>query len=120
VSHEERAFLSQIRDALDASADAIDTDTRMRLRAGRARALGAARSRTRWLPIAGFATAAALVGIAVWRAGTTPGPAAPGPAPQEPIAVQRVEPVPVAAAEDLDLYLDLEFYTWLAEEGDAG
>ena len=37
-----------------------------------------------------------------------------------PIAAPPVEPVPLAAAEDLDLYLDLDFFTWLAEDADAG
>jgi len=56
----------------------------------------------------------------VWRAGDAPGPADPIEAVPAPVAAAPVEPIPVAAAEDLDLYLDLEFFTWLAEEGDAG
>jgi len=121
VSDEERAFLSKTRDALDASVDAIDPATRTRLRAARARALADARAPRRWLPVAGFAAAAsAVVAIAVWRAQTPAGPDALIEAAPEPIAGVPVEPIPLAAADDLDLYLDLDFFTWLAEEGDAG
>lgn len=118
----EREFLAQSRKMLDASVEAIDPATRTRLRAARATALASARSRSRWLPVSGLvaAASAALLAIAVWRAGS---PAGPGESMAEipaPIATSPVEPLPLAAAEDLDLYLDLDFFTWLAEDADAG
>ncbi|MCU0670452.1 MAG: DUF3619 family protein [Myxococcota bacterium] len=120
----EREFLSKTRTVLDAAQDAIDPATRTRLRAARATALAAAsaRRRSRWVPAAGLlaAASAALVAVAVWRAADAPGPADPIEAMPAPIAATPAEPIPVAAAEDLDLYLDLEFFTWLAEQGDAG
>ncbi len=119
----EREFLSQSRNMLDASVEAIDPATRTRLRAARATALASARSRSRWLPVTGFvaaASAAALLAIALWRAGSPAGRSASMPEMPAPIATRHVEPLPLAAAEDLDLYLELDFFTWLAEEADAG
>jgi hypothetical protein len=118
----EREFLSQSRNVLDGSVEAIDPATRTRLRAARATALASARSRSRWLPVGGLVAvaSAALLVIALWRAGS---PAGPGQSIAEmpaPSATHPVEPLPLAAAEDLDLYLDLDFFIWLAEEADAG
>lgn len=120
----EREFLAQARSALDASVEAIDPATRTRLRAARTSAIDAPRKPRRWLPVAGLvaATSAAAVAIAVWRVGSpTGGPESVAPAPVPvPIAATPNDSIPVAAAEDLDLFLDLDFYTWLAEDGDAG
>jgi hypothetical protein len=120
----ERELLSKSREVLDASVEAIDPATRTRLRAARARAIEAAsrRSRSRWLPAAGLvaAASAALLAIALWRAEAPDRTGEPITEVPAPIATAPVEPVPLAAAEDLDLYLDLDFFTWLAEEADAG
>lgn len=120
----EREFLSQSRELLDASVEAIDPATRTRLRAARAAALAAAsaRRRSRWIPVAALvaAASAALVALALLRAGSPTGAGEPIAALPAPIATPPVEPVPLAAAEDLDLYLDLDFFTWLAEDADAG
>lgn len=119
----EREFLAQSREVLDASAEAIDPATRTRLRAARREALAAAaRPRRSWLPAAGLAAAAgaALLAVAVWRSGAPDARDAATGAPQTPVAATPLEPIPLAAAEDLDLYLDLDFFTWLAEDADAG
>jgi hypothetical protein len=117
----EREFLAQTRSVLDASVEAIDPATRTRLRAARTGAIERARVRRRW-PLAGLvaAASAAIFAIAVWRAATPPKPVESIEAAPAPIAVAPIEAVPLAAAEDLDLYLDLDFFTWLAEDADAG
>ncbi len=107
----EREFLAQTRRALDDSAAEIDPATRARLRAGRADALHRAKRKPlRWLPAASLATAAAAVALALalWR----------GNAP--PLAQPAEDLTPLTADDDLDLYLDLDLYTWLEEDADAG
>lgn len=118
----EREFLAQARSVLDASAGAIDAATRTRLRAARTSAIETAHTPRRWRPLAGLvaAASAAIVAIAVWRAATPTTPTGSIATPPAPIAGTPIEPVPLAAAEDLDLYLDLDFFTWLAEDADAG
>lgn len=108
----EQAFLANARRVLDASASAVDPATRARLKSARAAALAARRPRLSarlnwWLPAGGLATAAAaaLLTWSLWLA-----PAAPG--------FEHLDLL--TAADSLEFYSDLEFYTWLAEEADAG
>ena len=107
----EREFLAQARRALDETAAEIDPATRARLRAGRRLALrGPTRERARWLPAAGLATAAAAVALALVLVRRDAPPLA-----------QRTDALsPITADDDLDLYLDLDLYTWLEEDADAG
>lgn len=121
----EREFLARSREALDDAVTAIGPATRTRLRAARAAALEAATAaprRVRWRTAAVLVAAASAAGFAIasWRMGGPAGPGAAIPAPPAPIATTPIEPAPLAATEDLDLYLDLDFYVWLAEQADAG
>jgi hypothetical protein len=107
----EREFLTQARRTLDDAAAATDPATRARLRDARANALRDAQRRpARWMPAAGFAmaSAAVLLAFALWRRDAPP------------LAQPDEDLTPLTAADDLDLYLDLELYTWLDEEADAG
>ncbi|HEX9627544.1 MAG TPA: hypothetical protein VGA00_11460 [Acidiferrobacterales bacterium] len=106
----EQAFLAQARRVLDASAAELDPATRTRLKAARAAALAARGPRLSWwLPIGGLATAAGAALLA-WTLLLSPVQPAPG--------LEHLDLL--TAADNLEFYSDLEFYTWLAEEADAG
>ena len=120
----ERDFLAKSRTLLDASVEAIDPALRARLRSARSAALASThqRARVRWVPVAGLlaAAAAAAIVIGVWRADAPRRSEPPLDASRAPIAAHTVEPIPLAAADDIDLFLDLDFFVWLAEQPDAG
>lgn len=108
MSGDDHEFLTEVRRQLDASAEALDPATRRALARARARALSAREaSGLRWRgPVAAaFAAAGALL-LVLWLRATPPDDAAP-------IAAG-------APAGDPELIEELEFYTWLAEQPDAG
>lgn len=103
----EREFLAQVRRSLDDSMETLDPETRSALARARARALAAGEKRVlrwRWPATAALAGAGALL-LVLWLRASPP------------------EPPPIAAhapAEGAELIEELEFYTWLAEQPDAG
>ncbi|QPJ64702.1 MAG: DUF3619 family protein [Candidatus Nitrohelix vancouverensis] len=107
-------LLKQIQNALNEGVDTMDADTRSRLSAVRRNAVKQSASPWRWLrwqPVqaTGWATALALlVGVLYWQ--------------QPQTSMTGIEDLDLLASEDsLDLYEDLEFYAWVADEQvDAG
>jgi len=106
--HETR-LLRAVRAELDRSAADLDELTLARLRAARRHAL-AARPRRHWLLAGGLAAGALAAGLAAFLL------LAPPAAPPVP----GLEQIDLLSAADLDLYKDLEFYHWLADDRDAG
>ena len=113
----------QAKQALDASAQSLDSATLSRLNRARQKALEKARPRRfrSWFVPAGLASACAvLLAVAVvWHQPTTPG--APDPFIATPTVAGNA-----FAGSDLDLvssddsiefYQDLDFYAWLDAQG---
>lgn len=105
---QETRLLRAVRDELDRRAAGLDELTLARLRGARRRAL-AARPRRGWLVAGGLAAGALAAGLAAFLLLTPP--AAP--------PVPGLEQIDLLSAADLDLYKDMEFYHWLADESDA-
>lgn len=104
----EQRLIAEVRRQLDASVEALDPATRSALARARARAVAAREARgLRWRgpAVAALATAGALV-LMLWLRVAPPDDAAPIAAGAE--------------AGDPELIEELEFYTWLAEQPDAG
>lgn len=115
---EKSAWVADARALLDASTQSLDAATLSRLNRARQAALGQRqrKSRTWWLPAAGFAASCALVlAVVVWYPQQR---AAVAPAATHVAAAADAE---VAAADDgIEFYQDLEFYAWLdAQEQDS-
>lgn len=110
----EQAFVSKIKTQLDQSVDRVDPSVMARLRSARYEALHSQPQRAPWLwPASAFATACSAILVALFLWGS---PAEQAP----PETVQIVEDVEVLiAADPIDLYEDLEFYEWLAEQEQA-
>jgi len=105
----ETRLLRAVRAELDRSTADLDELTLARLRAARLRAL-AAHPRRGWLWAGGLAAGALAAGLAAFLLLAPPAaPPAPG-----------LEQIDLLSAADLDLYKDLEFYHWLADDRDAG
>jgi hypothetical protein len=106
---QENRLLRAVRDELDRGAASLDDLALARLRAARRRALDA-RPRRTWLVAGGIAAGALAAGLAaILMLTPTPAPPVPG-----------LEQMDLLSAADLDLYKDLEFYHWLADDNDAG
>ncbi len=115
---DEKRFIQDVKQLLDASTDELGHVTRARLRAARTRALEVAAgghtvSTYRWLLPAGGLAAVAVAAVAVvmlYR----------GPAEVVPIFPNGDIDL-LTAAEPLELLENLDFYEWLeAETPDAG
>ncbi len=111
IDEQEKAFLEKVKRELDAAADDLDTLTQARLRSFRMRAMDEAERRKgirfiipRWLTAGGIATVCAMVvAVSIWF-GT-----------KQSLPTNHPEDLEILAAqEQLDLYKDLDFYTWLA------
>lgn len=106
----EKEFVTQIREALDASVERIDAETRHKINAARKQALAQQKQNTffasHWGK-AGIATALSIF-IAILIVKTQ----LPGPIEEEGIEAMEL----MAAQDTFDMYEELEFYTWLAEE----
>jgi hypothetical protein len=101
-------LLRAVRDELDLRAADIDELSLARLHAARRRAL-AVRPRRVWLLAGGVAAGALAAALAVFVVLAPPAtPPAPG-----------LEQIDLLTTADLDVYRDLEFYHWLADNGDA-
>jgi hypothetical protein len=113
---DDRAVIEALRAALDAEARA--QAEALGLARARRRALAARRARRGAAPwawgVGGLATAAAgVLGLVLWLGGPPrPAPTALVP-PTEDLEL-------LASGEGVDFYADLDFYQWLAEDGDAG
>ena len=113
-SENEEQFVARVKHQLDQSAAELDPSVLARLRRARYEALHSQHKSVPWLwPISGLATVctALLVAMLWWDS---------PPEPMLNITAQNVEDVEVLiAADQLDLYEDLEFYGWLAEHNRA-
>jgi len=105
----ETEFLKRVRAQLDQDARELDELTVARLRAARRQALDAGPRRMRWLAAGGLAaaTVAGLVALLLLT------PAASPPA-------NGLEQLELLADADIEVYDNLEFYRWLAEQRRAG
>ncbi len=110
-------LVTRVRQALERASRELDPATAGRLRAARRTALAAARGRgspawssRAWLAagVAAGVTAAVALAVLLQR-----GPA-PDPGTAHLAAVEDLELI--TQGEGLDLYEDLEFYQWLAEQ----
>jgi hypothetical protein len=114
AQRDEQEFLRRARAALDASAEELDAATAARLRANRRAALSArpgllARS---WVPAwrtLGLAAALALGAILIWRVNDAP-ITDPGLEDRELLT----------SSESLEIYEDLDFFRWLADQQHSG
>jgi len=102
-------FERKASELLSEDVEHLDAETLSRLRQARTRALGKRQRRAIWYWPAAGALAAGLLVLVLY--------------PEEPPPLPSIyeDPVQQAAAEDLELLEDLEFYAWLAleEEGAA-
>lgn len=106
----ESRFIAAAKAELDRSARQLDELTVARLRAARRKALEARPRRLAWLAAGGLATAALTATLVAFLLFT---PAAAPP-------VSGLEQFELLSENDsLELYRDLEFYRWLAENTDA-
>jgi len=110
MSDREEELIKRVRAELDRGAASLDELTVARLRAARKRALDAPRGRrVGWLAT-GVGVATATAGLAAWLV-FTPAGVAP---------MQGVEALDLLTEADPELYRELEFYRWLAEQRRAG
>ena len=106
----EQELVAKVKETLDASVERMDAETRHRIIAARQHALAQDKQRTSLIPMwgkAGLATAfTVLVAILVVKTYMP-----------ESIDEEGIEAMELIAAQDtLEMYEELEFYTWLAEE----
>ena len=104
----EQKFVSKVCEALDDSVNRIDAETNQRIIAARQQALAKA-PRNRALPklLTAVATAASIL-LAVIIVNTQF---------NQPIENENVEAIELLAEqENFELYEELDFYAWLAEE----
>lgn len=108
----ENTFISASKAVLDESVRDLGPGVERRLRQARYRALEAKSKPFRWLlPASGFAAVSvAILAGALWLF-----------QPSRPVPVQGVEDIEIlSSGENLELFDDLEFYRWLAEQNPAG
>lgn len=111
----EQDFVAQISEALDASVDRIDADMQQKLNAARRHALSQQKQKvflaSSWNK-AIFATALSIL-VAVLVVKTQ----FPSSTEQGLIEEESIEALELIAAQDaLDMYEELEFYSWLVDE----
>ncbi|MCX5834323.1 MAG: hypothetical protein NTV99_07420 [Deltaproteobacteria bacterium] len=113
---QDERLLERAREALDESVKTLDIRTLERLWDVRHRALEAADERPglllrlpRWVKVSGLATAAAAVLVfSLWF--TSPG---------HDLTVKNPEDFEIVLAKDqIDLYEDLDFYSWMVDDED--
>jgi hypothetical protein len=116
MNETERSALERARAQLNRAADDLDELSVARLRAGRKRAVAAAGARWRfrpvwWLPLSSAAVAA-VVALTVatnwWRA------------PQLPALAAAEDIELLATGEEPEFFQDIDFYTWIEDQRDAG
>ena len=112
----ELELMSRARALHEHACEHIDARTRAKLAAARREALatqGHRSNRAIWLPAAGAVAACALAIGVVWF---KPQPAGTPVAPQSQTATSDSEPPLDADAQQLELYQNLDFYQWLAQQ----
>lgn len=114
----EETFVRSIVRGLDDEVDRLPAAVVGRLRDGRVRAIGVPQGRVdrsrivpRWITAGGFATAAVLVAaVSIWYGGD-----------RSSAQVGNLDELEIASAqEQLELYEDLDFYRWLADQPGQG
>lgn len=114
----EETFVRTIVRELDDEVDRLPAAVVGRLRDGRVRAIGVPQGRVgryrivpRWITAGGFATAAVLVAaVSIWYGGD-----------RSSTQVRNLDELEIASAqEQLELYEDLDFYRWLADQPGQG
>jgi hypothetical protein len=107
---QERRFIENVRNTLDAAAGSIDGRTQARLSRARARAVDVAGGpRLRWLgwPAGAVLAVSILLVLMSW-------PGRKAEITSEARAFYELEII--TGHEDLEFYRDLEFYYWLTQE----
>jgi hypothetical protein len=117
----DQAWITRLRRRLDAAARNLDDADLARLRTARAAALRAAQGRTgrarawprspwAW-PVAGAMASAIAIAVAglLWFA-----------APRAPLPQAMDSLEALALLDQAELYVDVDFYQWLAEQADKG
>jgi hypothetical protein len=110
----EEEFLTEVRKTLDRSTESLDPETLRRLRSARFEALeraGAGRLSWfrlhRWITAGGLTTITVLaLGISLWVGSPVQNPPLRQPDDMEILTSQ----------DQLDLYKDLDFYSWLDKD----
>ena len=113
----EQAFVEKVKATLNESDKNLDARTLSRLREARHRALQADRPRAAWvrygwrIPAAGVATSVALLSVMLYVSLPS----------RIPLGDALEDADILASSENLEISVDLDFYTWLAEDaGRAG
>jgi hypothetical protein len=114
----EERFVARVREVLEESAAKLDGGTRARLAGLRRSALASGQAREAssprlWLRWPIWAAAATLALVATVYFTT------PRPTPEQMAASAAEDLEIVTAADGLEFYEQLDFYTWLAEDGNA-
>jgi hypothetical protein len=114
--NDETAFIAKLKAILDGSVDALDAPTRARLRAVRRQALAQARAprgfAPRWfVPLGAAAVLAVVAVLDLWWL---------PPATPPPLAASAEDAELLFAADNLELYQNLDFYRWLAAKERSG
>lgn len=109
-SRNEQEFVSQIREALDTSVNRLDADTRHKIAERRQHALVKHKKNSsiifRWSKPAFAIAASVLIALAIVKI-------------QSPNTLEQenVEALELIVSQDtLDMYEELDFYVWLADE----
>jgi hypothetical protein len=115
----DKTFIRSIVRELDEETNRLPPEVVGRLRDGRMRAIGVPpggwfryRIVPRWITAGGFATAAVLVAaVSIWYGGD-----------RSSTQIKNLDELEIASSqEQLELYEDLDFYRWLADQpGSAG
>jgi len=109
-SKNEQEFVSQIREALDTSVKRLDAGTRHKIIASRKRALAKHNENSsfilRWSKPAFAIAASVLIVLAIVQIQS------PNTLEQENIEALEL----IVAQDTLDMYEELDFYAWLADE----
>jgi hypothetical protein len=117
IDDNDRTVTERVRQELDAGTSRLDAGTLGRLQEARLQAVAGARQGRprmffplfvpRWVTAGGLAaTAVVVVAVSFWAA-----------TPRVPMPVQPPDELEIVTSQEhLDLYADLEFYRWLADD----
>lgn len=118
TNNSDRELVTRAREIHSQACANVDARTHARLAAARRNAMAAARAPSHkrvWLPAAGAMAACALaVGVILWRPAS-----APAPAQDRPVASSAAELPLDTDSKQMDLYQNLDFYQWLAQQSDS-
>lgn len=118
MNNPDRELVRRAREIYAEACANVDAHTHARLATARRNAMGAAQRPSHkriWLPAAGAMAACVLaVGVTFWRPASVPA-RVQGPK----IAASDVELPLDADPQQMDLYQNLDFYQWLAQQPDS-